>query len=180
MAGAGARPLRAGWRAGREPAQGGPKITISLVTAPEGPNLALRKKYDCSDPNKYNWGLGGLTNGSWTADAQNCFATNDAPTLPKHVTIDLEQPARIGTVLAGVPPFGSTKTITVAVSLDGKEFKEVGSHEFSLRKAERWTWSFAPVEARYVRLIYPDRHEQGVDYPNTFAFTTEVEVYGAK
>ena len=154
-----------------------PKVSLTLIVAPEGANLALKKRYEVSDPNGYNWGIGGLTDGSWEANAQHAFATGDKDAFPKTATIDLEQNARIGTVTLGVPEFGSTKTIKVAVSKDGQAFTEVGTHEFSLRKAERFTYTFAPVEARYVRVIYPDHYDETVGYSPNFSFTTEVEVY---
>ncbi len=153
------------------------KGTFTLTAAPEGPNLAQGKRYVCSDENKYNWGIGGLTDGRWDATSQHCFATGDAPNFPKHVTLDLGQPARVGTVTLGVPPFGSTKTIKVAISADGQTFSEVGSHQFQLRKEERATVAFPSATARFVRLIYADRYDEDVNYPRVFAFTTEVEVY---
>lgn len=153
------------------------EITITLEPRPEGANLALGKKYECSNPNGYGWGIGGLTDGSWLADSKTCFATGDAAEFPKTVTIDLEQSTKITTVVLGVPPFGSTKKVTVSISEDGKSFKEVGSHEFSLRKEERYTATFAPASARYVRLTYADHYPEQVNYAAAFAFTTEVEVY---
>jgi hypothetical protein len=153
------------------------KCTFTLSAAPEGPNLAQGKRYACSDENKYNWGIGGLTDGSWAATPQHCFATGDAADLPKHVTIDLEKAARVGTVVFGVPPFGSTKTVKVSVSADGQQFTEVGSHEFTPRKEAAATVAFPAIEARYVRLTYVDRHEEDIQFPRVFAFTTEVEVY---
>ncbi|MBI5835007.1 MAG: discoidin domain-containing protein [Armatimonadetes bacterium] len=158
----------------------GAKATISVSRAPEGPNLAKGRKYECSDPNTYNWGIGKLTDGSWDPSANGCFATGASADLPKTVTVDLETPTKVGTVVAGVPHFGSTKTIKVSLSLDGTTFTEVGSHEFVQRRADRWLYSFEPVEARYVRLTYPDRWPTEVDYPTGFAFTTEVEVYAGK
>ena len=154
-----------------------PKCTITLSAAPEGSNLAEGKHYACSDENKYNWGLAGLTDGSWEAVPQHCFATGDSPTLPKTVTIDLEKAVKIGTVTFGVPHFGSTKTVSVSISADGQAFTEVGSHQFPPRKEERATVAFPAAEARYVRLTYVDRYEEDIQYPRLFAFTTEVEVY---
>ena len=153
------------------------KCTLMLSAAPEGPNLALGKHYTCSDENKYNWGIGGLTDGSWAATPQHCFATGDAPDFPKHVTIDLEKITRIGTVVFGVPHFGSTKTVKVSISADGHNFTEVGSHQFELRKEAAVTIAFPATEARYVRLTYLDRYDEDVQFPRVFAFTTEVEVY---
>lgn len=153
------------------------KCTFTLSVAPEGPNLAQGKHYRCSDENKYGWGIGGLTDGNWGANPQHCFATGDAPDLPKHVTIDLEKSARIGTVVFGVPPFGATKTVKVSVSTDGQSFTEVGSHQFELRKEAATTVAFPATDARYVRLTYTDRYEEDIEYPRVFSFTTEVEVY---
>ena len=153
------------------------KCTFTLSAAPEGPNLAQGKHYSCSDENKYGWGIGGLTDGNWGANPQHCFATGDAPDLPKHVTIDLEKSARIGTVVFGVPPFGATKTVKVSISTDGQNFTEVGSHQFEVRKEAATTVAFPATDARYVRLTYTDRYEEDIEYPRVFNFTTEVEVY---
>jgi lysophospholipase L1-like esterase len=153
------------------------KTTIELVPVPATANLAEGKPYLCSDPNTKGWNTG-LTDGSWEAKQTLCFATNDGPAFPKTVTLDLEKATTIATVIAGVPAFGSTKTIAVAVSADGKTFSEAGTHDFSLRKEERFTYKFAPVEARYIRLTYPNHYDESVAYPTNFVFTTEVEVYG--
>ncbi|MDQ3812605.1 MAG: GDSL-type esterase/lipase family protein [Armatimonadota bacterium] len=139
-------------------------------------NLALNKKYVSSDPNKSNWNPG-LTDGFWQATRGHTYATGNSSTFPKTVTIDLEAPASIGYVALGVPPFGSTKTITVSLSADDKEFTEVGSYVFSLKKEEKHLFTLAPVTARYVRLTYPDHYEENAGYPPVHAFTTEVEVY---
>lgn len=154
-----------------------PKVTISLTAAPEGANLAQGKRYVASDENKYNWGIGGLTDGSWEATPQHCFATGDSPDFPKNVTIDLEKAQRVGTISLGVPPFGATKTVKVSISTDGQTFNDVGQKEFAQRKEERATIAFPAAEARYVRLTYVDHHDEAIQYPPVFGFTTEVEVY---
>ena len=153
------------------------QIAVALPD-PTGPNLALNKPYVSSAPNTYGWGIGGLTDGSWEATAQHAFATDDTPTFPKTVTIDLQTPATLGAVRVGVPPFGSTKTIQVSVSADGRTFTPVGSYVFSLRSEERHWYRFAPVTARYVRLTYADHYQEEADFGPTFAFTAEVEAYG--
>lgn len=153
------------------------KLNIMLTAAPEGPNLALGKPYTASDPNRYNWGNGGLTDGSWETNSQHTFSTGDSPNFPKDVTVDLLNLARIGTISFGVPPFGATKTVKVSVSADGQNFTEVGQKEFSQRKEERATIAFPSVEARFVRLTYIDHHNDSVQFPPIFGFTTEVEVY---
>ena len=156
------------------------KLTLTLTPRPAGANLAEGKPYTCSDPNAYNWGLGGLTDGNWESSPAHCFASGDADAFPKTVTIDLQTPALLGAVIAGVPHFGSTKTINVSVSLDGAAYTQVGSYLFSQHKEERHTFTFDPRQARYVRLSYPDHYTETVEYGPLFVFTTEAEVYAAK
>ena len=152
--------------------------TLTFTRAPGTDNLALKKPYVASDPNTFGWGTGGLTDGSWDADAAHCFATGAAAEFPKSVTVDLEKPVRVAAVRLGVPDFGATHTVAVSVSADGKRFRDVGRVEFSTHKAERKTVAFEARSARYVRLTYLDHHAEQVGYPPTFAFTTELEVYG--
>lgn len=152
--------------------------TLTLMSVGATANLALKCKYEASDPNKYNWGIGGLTDGSWAGKSPNCFATGDSATFPKDVTVDLGNTFKISQVDFGVPAFGSTKTVKVSISKDNKTFTDVGSYQFSQNKEEKTTIKFTPAEARYVRLTYADRYDQSVGYPITFAFTTELEVYG--
>lgn len=154
------------------------KTTITLTAMQEGLNLAEGKTYTASDPNRYGWGAASLTDGSWDMSQAHCWASGDGATFPKTLTIDLQKTQRVNKVITGVPNFGSTRTIKVAVSNDGTNFTEVGSHEFKLRTEERFTYSFNPVDARYVQLIYPDRYDEEVNYSKNFSFTTEVEVYG--
>gem|GEM_PF-269084 len=151
---------------------------MPALPAHAGLNLALGKPYVCSDPNQYNFGTGGLTDGSWEADSTHCFATNEADTFPKTVTIDLGKLANVGVVRLGVPPFGSTKTIEVSLSADGQTFTEIGRSVFAQREEARLLFSAPrPTPARFVRLTYPDHYADEAGYTNTFAFTTECEVY---
>lgn len=154
--------------------------TIRLAPAPVGPNLALHATYESSDPNRFGWGDGGLTDGSWESAPANCFATGNADRFPKTATVDLGAVSEIGLVRFGVPEFGSTRHVRVSVSRDGKDFDEVGSAEFVQRHRDRRTIRLAPVRARFVRLTYVDRWDEVVDYPSAFAFTTECEVYAAR
>ncbi len=148
-----------------------------VLPARAGANLALGKSYVCSDPNGYQWGIGGLTDGSWEASPAHCFASGDKDAFPKTVTIDLQQAAPIRLIEIGVPPFGSTKTVQVSVSADGQVFTDVGSCVFSLRKEEKRLLPFGSTMARYVRLIYPDHYDAVTGYAHTFVFTTECRVY---
>jgi sialate O-acetylesterase len=142
-----------------------------------GSNFARDCKWESSDKNTYGWDTG-LTDGSWASFNPNSYATGNSDTFPKHVTIDLKQPQTINLIRLGAPEFGSTKTVAVSLSTDGKTFREVGKHAFPLAKAERAALSFPDAEARYIRLTYLDHHaQQAGNFPNTFAFTTEVEAY---
>lgn len=145
-----------------------------------GDNFARGCTWESSDKNTYGWDFG-LTDGSWEEYAPNCYATSNSNTFPKHVTIDLRQARTINLVRVGAPSVGSTKTVAVSVSADGKTFREIGRHVFALAKAERAGLSFPDAEARYIRLTYLDHHDKlAGEYPNTFAFTTEVEAYQMK
>jgi sialate O-acetylesterase len=145
-----------------------------------GPNIAKDCSFESSDPNVWGWHLG-LTDGNWGNAAPQCFATGISEVFPKHVTIDLKKAQPINQVRYGVPDIGSTKTLAVSISEDGKQFKEVGSHQFGQRKAERAAVVFPTAPVRYVRLIYKDYHADQVgSYSKYFGFTSEVEVYNTK
>ncbi len=151
---------------------------------PVDPDLGSNFARDCqwvsSDKNIYGVDTG-LTNGSWASGAPNVYATGNTDKFPKYVTIDLKQPRKLNLICLGAPEIGSTKTVAVSISLDGKDFREVGKHIFTLAKSERAAISFPDSEARYVRLTYLDHHaQQAGGFPNTFAFTTEVEAYRVK
>ncbi len=155
-------------------------VSVKSTGLPEniGENLALKKPYTASDPNVYNYGYGGLTDGSWEQGNTQIFATGDKDTFPKNATIDLGKVTPVSHVLLGVPPFGSTKTVVVSTSSDGQNFTDVGSYVFSPQKEEHHVYAFTATPARYVRVTYPDHYPQEFGYTATFAFTSEVEVYG--
>jgi hypothetical protein len=154
--------------------------SIHLTPAPSGPNVALHCRYEESDPNTHQFGVGALTDGSWDSDASHCFATGDAAAFPKTVTIDLGAATDIAAVKIGVPEFGSTRHVAVAWSQDRKEFTPLATIEFAQKKLATRTLVFAPVRARFVRITYLDHWPGEVQYPATFCFTSECEVYGAK
>lgn len=158
----------------------GQTITVKATGLPEniGPNLALGKPYQSSDPNVYNYGTGGLTDGSWSGEQPHTFASGEKDAFPKTTTIDLGQVSRVSHVLLGVPSFGSTKTVNVSVSSDGQNFTEEGSYVFSSRKEERHVYAFPATPARYIRLTFPDHYAQEFGYAANFVFTSEAEVYG--
>lgn len=145
-----------------------------------GGNFAKGCRWTSSDKNNYGWDSG-LTDGSWASLAPNCYATSNTDAFPKHATIDLKQARTLNLILVGAPEIGSTKTVAVSVSSDGQSFREVGRHVFPLGKATRGSIAFADTEARFIRLTYLDHHAQlAGNFPNTFAFTSEVEAYRVK
>ncbi|MFT3788153.1 MAG: GDSL-type esterase/lipase family protein [Tepidisphaeraceae bacterium] len=152
-------------------------VTVDLLPAPAGENVALHKPYETSDPNKYGWGIDKLTDGSWLASGEHCFASGDVDAFPKTVTVDLQSAQTLNEVRFGVPEFGSTKTVVVSLSDDNKTFKEVGRQVFEQRKAGRADIKFEPTTARYVRLTYPDHYTSEAGYGPFFSFTTELEAY---
>ncbi|MGV3661796.1 MAG: sialate O-acetylesterase [Prosthecobacter sp.] len=145
-----------------------------------GSNLAKGCTWESSDKNTYGWDTG-LTDGSTLPNPPNCYATSNTDQFPKHVTVDLKKAQPINLVRVAVPEIGSTKTVAVSISTDGKTFREVGKHAYSLGKAESAAYSFAEAEARYIRVTYLDHHKDlAGNFPNTFAFTSEVEAYKVK
>jgi sialate O-acetylesterase len=59
-----------------------------------------------------------------------------------------------------------------------KTFREVGQHVFPLAKSTRASIPFTDTEAKFIRLTYLDHHAQlAGNFPNTSAFTSEVEAY---
>lgn len=145
-----------------------------------GSNLAKDCTWESSDKNTYGWDTG-LTDGSTLPQPPNCYATSNTDQFPKHVTVDLKKAQAINLVRVAVPEIGSTKTVAVSISTDGKTFREVGKHAYALGKAENAAYPFHEAEARYVRVTYLDHHDQlAGNFPNTFAFTSEVEAFRVK
>jgi sialate O-acetylesterase len=143
-----------------------------------GRNVAFQKPFTSSDPNKGGWNAG-LTDGNWEGGAGSCFATGEAPAFPKHVTLDLGRSRDIQAVRLGVPDFGATKTVVISVSPDGKEFQEVGKHEFAGKTRAATELRFEKRPVRFVRATFPDHHEKQDQYNENHGFLTELEAYGS-
>ena len=141
-----------------------------------GNKVSQGKPIQSSHPNTHGWDLG-LTDGNWGNQAPACYATAESPEFPKTVTIDLGETQTLQTVIYGTPEVGSTKTVAVSISADGKDFKEVGRNEFPPKKAAKATARFEPSKARYVRATFIDHHPKQDQYDENFGFLSEVEVY---
>ena len=154
-------------------------LPMNAFRTPGSVNLALHAPYTSTNPNTQNFGsTGQLTDGSWVSDAQHCFATNDDNNFPKDQVVDLGKSHEITTIKFGVPPFGSTKTVRVSVSVDGTTFTEVGQYVFAQKKVENAVIKLNPTFVRYLKLSATDHHDSEAQYSNKFVFLSEVEVYG--
>ncbi len=138
-----------------------PIVDDPAAGAPPG-DIAFNKPWVCSDPNGAGWK--GLTDGIWADQA--CFATGINDTFPKTVTIDLQQPTSISSVVTGTLPASATKTVELLVGdAPDSGFTKVGSHVFIQNQDEKVTYTFPAATARYVRLTFVDHYSTGVYGP---------------
>ncbi|MES2475383.1 MAG: sialate O-acetylesterase [Verrucomicrobiota bacterium] len=141
-----------------------------------GHKVSSGKPFKSSHPNAFGWNLG-LTDGTWGNNTPTCYATDSSSGFPKTVTIDLGEPQLLQLVTYGTPDVGSTKTVAISISEDETHFKEVGRHEFPMKKAEQARARFEPTRARYVRATFIDSHPKQDHFDPNFGFLSEVEVY---
>ena len=141
-----------------------------------GTLLSKGKPIVSSHPNTHNWNSG-LTDGNWGAKAGTCYATSESPEFPKTVTVDLGETQAIHLIRYGTPPIGSTKTVAISLSEDGKTFSEIGRHDFPAKRAARETVRFDPRPARYVRATFVANHPKQDNYSENFGFLSELEAY---
>ncbi len=147
-------------------------------------NIALNKKYVCSDPNpnyeKGSWN--GLTDGKKEDESQTSFATGMDAKFPKSVVIDLEAACFVDSIKVFNSKHGGTKTVEIAVSPDNVQYVSLGKKEFE---------NYAPDEfeitginnknVRYVKITFPDHYDVGFKTTagwQYYVFLREVEVYG--
>jgi sialate O-acetylesterase len=147
---------------------------------PRDPDLGRKisegKTHQSSHPNKLGWD-GGLTDGVWGDTKDNCYATDESPSCPKTVTLDLGGTKNLRAVIYGTPEIGATKTVAVSVSENGQTFTEVGRTEFPPKKATRAEAKFAPTKARFVRASFIEQHPAQDAYSRNFGFLSELEAY---
>lgn len=141
-----------------------------------GRNVSKGKPHQSSHPNAHGWNTG-VTDGNWGNANPTCYATSESQEFPKSVTIDLGTTETLHRIRYGTPPIGSTKTIAVSISEDGKTFTEVGRHDFPAKQATRTTAAFNPTKARYVRATFLANHPQQDNYAASFGFLSELEAY---
>ncbi len=140
-------------------------------------DLAFQKPCTSSHLNPMSsWNLG-LTDGIKTGRDPHVWASDAAPDFPKYTTIDLGQVTDLGSVRVSVPAFGATRTVDVLLSKDGLSYPKVGTHTFTQKEAATWTCEFPAHKARYIRLSFPDHHDQAADYDPNCVFLSEVQAY---
>lgn len=141
-----------------------------------GRKVSNGKPHVSSHPNTRGWDLG-LTDGRWGNAVPHCYATQDSADFPKSVTVDLGNSQAIHIIRYGTPNVGSTKTIAVSISEDGKTYTEVGRNDFPAKKAGVAEARFEPKAARYIRASFLGNHPQQDNYSANFGFLSELEVY---
>jgi sialate O-acetylesterase len=141
-----------------------------------GHKVSAGKPFESSHPNTYGWNTG-LTDGIWGSAPPNCYATNDAPDFPKTVTVDLGSLQTLHAISYGTPTVGSTKTVVISISEDGKNFTEVAHNEIPAKKASTTLARFQPAKARFIRATFVDHHPQQDNLSENFCFLSELEAY---
>jgi lysophospholipase L1-like esterase len=148
--------------------------------APAAPptNLALNHPYASNVQALPGWT--GLADGDKASDsAPGCFGTANDTTYPKYVVIDLGSACQISKVVVCNSANGNTRTVSVACSPDGANYKKLRDPDFIFTAGDptALTLSFQPRTARYVRVTMPDSWKGGLGGDNCL-FLREIEVYG--
>ena len=141
-----------------------------------GSKVSGGKSFESSHPNTRGWNTG-VTDGNWGSSPPHCYATDETPTFPKTVTVDLGTAQEIHAIGYGTPEVGSTKTVAVSISEDGKNFTEVGRNEFPAKKATGARARFQPTQARFIRATFVDHYSQQDKFSENFGFLSELEAY---
>ena len=141
-----------------------------------GDKVSGGKPFESSHPNTNGWNTG-VTDGNWGSSPPHCYATDETPTFPKTVTVDLGNVQQIHAIGYGTPEVGSTRTIAVSISEDGKNFTEVGRNAFPAKKATGARARFQPAPARFIRATFVDHYSQQDSFSDNFGFLSELEAY---
>ncbi len=141
-----------------------------------GHKISGGKPFQSSHPNTRGWN-DGVTDGNWGNSPPHCYATDETPSFPKTVTVDLGTVQEIHAIGYGTPEVGSTKNVAVSISEDGKNFTEVGRNEFPAKKATGARACFSPTKARFVRATFVDHYSRQDNYSENYGFLSELEAY---
>lgn len=139
-------------------------------------NLALNRPYVCSDLILPGWT--GLTDGVVDADSPpGCFATGDGAQFPKQIVVDLGAVCTISKISLINSANGNTKRVAISVSRDARDFEQLREYYFPAEVVQTLAHSFAPRQARYVRVVLYDTWGNGAQGPNCL-FLRELQVFG--
>jgi len=157
-------------------------IAAAAWAAPATPpvNLAQGCPYALNGQTLPGWT--GLVDGVRDSDsAPGCFATADEPGFPKYAVIDLQGDCAISKVIVYNSANGNTRTVSLACSADGNNYKLLRDPDFifTANNAMALTVSFQPRTARYVRVTFRDTWKGGLGGDGCL-FLREVEVYGTR
>lgn len=155
-------------------------IATCAMAAPTDPatNLALNRPVATNVETLPGWR--GLVDGDRDSDsAPGCFATTNAGSYPKYAVIDLGSECTISKVVVHNSANGNTRTVSLACSADGMNYKKLRDPDyiFPAGEATVLSVSFQPRSAKYVRVTLPDTWKGGLGGDNCL-FLREVEVYG--
>lgn len=150
-----------------------------ILAAPVGAvleNLALHRPYVCSDDLLSGWT--GLTDGIADSDTSpGCFATANSSRMPKQVIIDLGTVCLVSKITVQNSSNGNTRHVALLLSPDADHFESLREYYFPARSVQTLTHSFAPRQARYVKLRFYDSWENGPHGLNCL-FVREMQVFG--
>jgi hypothetical protein len=139
-------------------------------------NLALGRPYLCSDTLLGGWT--GLTDGVTDSDAApGCFATGGSAQFPKSVVIDLGAVCTINKICVLSSTNGNTRHVALFISPDADSFEQLREYYFPAEGPQTLEHSFAPRQARYVKIVFYDTWGAGAPGPNCL-FLREVQVFG--
>jgi lysophospholipase L1-like esterase len=140
-------------------------------------NLAFEKKCFSSSKNPHPKWSTGLTDGRKTAKEgadkrTGGYASGNDSNFPKTTTIDLEKNSDISKIIVYNMKRYGTKNIEVSISVDGKNFKNIGKHTFEKSDGATKNFTFPKQQARYVQIKFLDTYIK----KHNFVFLREVEV----
>lgn len=125
-------------------------------------------------------GWEGLTDGVKDSDeAPGCFATANSARFPKHVVVDLGGKCSVSRVVVHNSTNGNTRQITVALSLDAKNYTPLREYIFPAGKYQPLTHRFTPKTARFLRITFVDTWGTGLGGKNIL-YLREAEAYGKR
>lgn len=149
-------------------------MVAASVAAAE--NLALHRPYLCSDTILPGWT--GLTDGVTDSDEPpGCFATGGSGVFPKSVVVDLGAVCTISKISLYNSTNGNTKHVALSLSRDAQDFEQLREYYFPAAGVQTLAHSFAPRQARYVKVTLYDSWGSGAQGPNVL-FLRELQVYG--